>query len=66
MRLIERDGFSLASGANELLARKRRISYQRLQCSLGASPEIDYVGGEILGVAWRIEMRERGERRSER
>ena len=60
MRLIERDGFSLASRANELLAGERRIAYQRLQRSLSASPEIDYVGGEIFGVAWGIEVRENG------
>jgi hypothetical protein len=60
VRLIERNGFSLASGANELLARERRISDQRLECSLSASPEIDDVGGEIFGVAWGIEVRENG------
>jgi hypothetical protein len=60
VRLIERDGFSLASGANELLAGERRISNQRLECCLSTDPEIDDVGGKIFGVARRIEVRENG------
>jgi hypothetical protein len=58
--LIERNGFSLASGANELLAGERGISYQRLQSRFSACPEIDDICGQIFGVAWRIEMRENG------
>ena len=60
VRLIESDCFSLASGANELLAGERRISYQRVQRRFSAGPEIDDIGSEIFGVAWGIEMRENG------
>lgn len=62
MRLIERDQLRLASGANQLLARERRVADESLEGAFDSGPQIDNVGGEIFRRTRLIEVSQDGAR----